>query len=71
MENNIMKEYRVMWETDVVAATPMEAARMAYGIQRDPNSIATVFVVKDEYGTGEAFEADVGHGYCIKKIQRS
>ena len=37
---------RVCWEIDVDARTPMEAARKALAIQRDPESIATVFDVQ-------------------------
>ncbi|MEI8120448.1 MAG: hypothetical protein WCI20_00235 [bacterium] len=37
---------RVCWEIDVDARTPMEAARKALAIQRDPASIATVFDVQ-------------------------
>ena len=37
---------RVCWEIDVEARTPMEAARKALAIQRDPESIATVFDVQ-------------------------
>lgn len=38
-------QYRVRWEIDLEAPTPVEAARMALEIQRDPDSIATVFEV--------------------------
>lgn len=37
---------RVCWEIDVDARTPMEAARKALAIQRDSESIATVFDVQ-------------------------
>lgn len=40
-----MKEYRVTWTIEVDGETPSEAALMARAIQRDPNSIATVFEV--------------------------
>lgn len=41
-----MSYYRVVWEIDIEdAETPEEAARKALSIQRDPNSIATVFDV--------------------------
>jgi hypothetical protein len=36
---------RVKWEIDIDAATPQEAAQKALEIQRDPDSIATVFEV--------------------------
>lgn len=38
-------EYRVRWEIDLSADSPREAAEMALAIHRDPNSIATVFLV--------------------------
>jgi hypothetical protein len=37
---------RCCWEIDVDARTPKEAARKALAIQRDPESIATVFDVQ-------------------------
>lgn len=40
-----MPEFRVAWEIDIDADSPEEAARKALEIQRDPNSIATVFAV--------------------------
>jgi hypothetical protein len=42
---------RIRWEIDVDARTPREAARKALAIQRDPDSIATVFDVTDGDGT--------------------
>ena len=38
---------RVKWEIDVDARTAREAARQALMIQRDPESTATVFEVRD------------------------
>ena len=40
-----MSEYHVIWEIDVSADNPVEAARMAQAIQRDPTSWAAVFTV--------------------------
>jgi len=40
-----MKTYTVRWEIDVDADSPEAAARQALEIQRDPESIATVFEV--------------------------
>ncbi len=37
---------RVCWEIEVDAKTPREAARKALAIQRDPESIATIFDVQ-------------------------
>lgn len=39
------KEYRVTWYIDIYAASPEDAARRALEIQRDPESIATIFDV--------------------------
>lgn len=41
-----MQPYHVTWEIDVEADTPMDAAGKALKIQRDPDSIATVFMVE-------------------------
>ena len=46
-----MRSMRVHWEIDVDARTPREAARMALRIQRDPESIATVFDVTSKKKT--------------------
>ena len=43
-----MKEYHVEWSIDISASSPLEAACFALEIQRDPNSIATVFYVFEE-----------------------
>jgi len=37
---------KVRWDIDIEARTPREAARKALRIQRDPESIATVFEVR-------------------------
>lgn len=42
-----MKTYRVVWEIDIEAETPEEAAKAARSIQLNPNSIATCFTVED------------------------
>jgi hypothetical protein len=42
------KSYRVTWEIDIDAASPREAAEKALHIQRDPDSIATVFAVAEK-----------------------
>lgn len=43
-------KYFISWEIDIDADTPEAAAREALRIQRDPDSIATVFDVFDEDG---------------------
>ena len=40
-----MKTYRVSWEIDIDAESPRAAAEKAQAIQRDPESLATVFDV--------------------------
>lgn len=42
-----MTMYRVSWEIDIEAPSHYVAAMEALAIQRDPQSIATVFAVKD------------------------
>jgi hypothetical protein len=41
-----MNTYKVTWAIDIDADTTEEAARKALAIQRDPESIATVFRVE-------------------------
>ena len=45
-----VKHYRVVWEIDIWAETPLKAAEAALQIQRDPNGTATVF---DVFSTGK------------------
>lgn len=45
-----MKDYIVCWAINLDAETPRKAAEKALQIQRDPASIATVFVVYGEEG---------------------
>jgi hypothetical protein len=49
--------YRVVWEIDIDAQSPDEAARGALTIHRDPFSIATHFTVRDE--TGHLYDVDL------------
>lgn len=42
--------YRLEWYIDIEADSPREAAEIALGIQRDPESIATVFTVRGPSG---------------------
>jgi len=41
-----MSTYHVTWSMDIDADTPVEAARTALEIHRDPSSIATEFVIR-------------------------
>jgi len=43
-----MATYRVIWEVQVDATSPREAAHQALEMQRDPESIALAFTVYDE-----------------------
>ena len=40
-------EYRVVWEVDVTAASPRQAAVQARALQLDPTNIATIYDVYD------------------------
>lgn len=42
-----MAEFTVTWQINIAADTHEEAALLAYGIQQDPASIATVYLVDD------------------------
>ncbi len=43
-------QYKVVWEIDLDAESFEDAARQALEIQRDPESIATYFLVTDGQG---------------------
>jgi hypothetical protein len=43
-----MAHFRVTWEIDIEAGTPVQAARQAFAIQRDSESTATCFDVQLE-----------------------
>jgi desulfoferrodoxin (superoxide reductase-like protein) len=45
------RHFIVMWEMDFEATDARDAARQALEVQRDPESIATVFVVTDRHGS--------------------
>lgn len=51
------KNYYVTWSIEVDATSPEVAAEMALEIQRDPESIATVFMVYDENGAEVRIDA--------------
>ncbi len=50
--------YFITWEIDIEADTPMEAAKQAFAIHRNPDSIASIFDVIDN-ATGQNFRIDV------------
>jgi len=49
---------RVSWQIDTDADSPVDAARKALAVQRNPDSIATVFEVTDE--DGKSVRVDLG-----------
>jgi len=53
-----MAEYRIKWEIDIEANSPHEAAEQVLLIQRDKDSIASVFTVIDKESC-EEFEVDL------------
>ena len=46
-----MIDYHVIWEIDIPAETPKEAAEQAFKIQQDPETLATIFSMRDPTGT--------------------
>lgn len=54
--------YAVTWEIELEAETPKEAALKALQIQRDPDSLATVFTVKRYGRPSESYEIDLTQG---------
>ena len=54
-------EYRVTWIIDLDAESFEDAARLALEIQRDRESIATHFIVRDHHGDDREVWADSKH----------
>lgn len=52
-----MQNYRVMWEIDIEADSPKDAAQHALLIQQDQDSAALVFSVTNE--DGDTIEIDL------------
>ena len=48
-----MPDYRVIWEVDVTANHPRDAAREALKMMKDPESEAVVFEVCDLFAGGK------------------
>jgi hypothetical protein len=46
----MQQRYLVIWEMDIYAETPREAAEKAWGHMQAPNSTANVFNVLDKNG---------------------
>ena len=53
-----MTEYTVTWTIELDAESPADAARQALAIQRDPESIATFFTVRNNEG-GTSHDVDL------------
>ncbi len=51
--------YLVIWEINIEADTPEDAAKEALRIQRNPESIATVFRVIADNGQGSEKTVDL------------
>ena len=45
-----VSDFNIIWEIDVDAASPEDAARMARAIQYDRDSMANVYLVGDDAG---------------------
>ena len=50
--------YRVIWEIDIEAGSARQAAQRALEIQRNPESIATVFAVCNAAGNAETVDLE-------------
>ena len=58
------RQYLISWFVDVDDDSPYEAARQALGMQRDPESTATIFTVRDKQsGESVCIDADSGEEY--------
>ena len=57
------EQYRVIWEIDIEANSPRQAAEDAYATMLDANSTATFFTVTGE--DGEPRNIDLGTIACI------
>ena len=54
----MQQRYLVIWEMDIYAETPREAAEKAWGHMRATDSIANVFEVIDTYGVGTIIDLE-------------
>ena len=52
------QRYLVIWEIDIYADSPREAAEKAWGHMRAPDSIANVFEVIDDKGVGTIIDLE-------------
>jgi len=58
-------EYRVKWEIDIEADSQEEAVKEALKIQRDTNSIATVFEVTSINNDRKVIDLTYNVEYCV------
>lgn len=63
-----MSEYLVTWSMSIEADDPVDAAQQALGIHRDPQSIATVFVVEL---VGDAVTVDLHSDGTVNEVRTS
>ena len=54
-------EYRVTWIIDLDAESFEDAAQKAVEIQRDPDSLATHLIVRDQHGNDREVWANHSH----------
>lgn len=59
----------MIWEIDLTAKSPREAAEQAYEIHRDTDSIASVFDVYDT--RGKKTRIDLSEPYKARRKRRS
>jgi len=60
-EKKMATLYHVVWEIDVYAQSPRDAAKEAQAIQRDKDAMATVFDVTEE-GSHKTARIDLAEG---------
>ena len=53
-----MATFHVTWDIDVEADSAQEAAVLAADMQRDPESIATIYSVRDPLGRQQSFDTE-------------
>ena len=58
-----MTEYKVIWEVDIDANSPLEAVKLAREIQTDSSNIANVFTIKNSQTLEVLTIDDEGNGY--------
>ena len=51
-----MEDYYVVWRINITATSFEDAAKQALEVQRDPDSIATVFEVIDKTGIAKVID---------------